>query len=145
MPTRKSAHLIYLGGVTGGFVLMSLISPAWPLAGAVLAVMLCALFVTGGCGTTFALIPFVKRRITGNVAGYAGAYGNVGAVIFTTAYTFLTDNQFLLLIGGSAFATLLFCLFFLREPHGAFSHEYHLSSVDRKIMEVATPLPEAVH
>ncbi len=136
MPTRKSAHLIYLGGVTGGFVLMSLIGPEWPLAGAVLVVLLCALFVTGGCGTTFALIPFVKRRITGNVAGYAGAYGNVGAVIFTTAYTFLTDNQFFLLIGSAAFVTFLFCLIFLREPAGAFSHEYHLSSVDRKMMEM---------
>jgi len=117
-------------------VLMGLIGPEWPLAAAVLVVLICALFVTGGCGTTFALIPFVKRRITGNVAGYAGAYGNVGAVVFTTAYTFLTDNQFFLLIGAAAFATFLFCLFFLKEPAGAFSQEYHLSSVDRKMMEM---------
>lgn len=138
MPTRKSAHLIYLGGVTGGFVLMGLIGPEWPLIAAVLVVMICAMFVTGGCGTTFALIPFVKRRITGNVAGYAGAYGNVGAVVFTTAYTFLTDNQFFLLIGSAAFATFMFCLFFLREPAGAFSQEYQLSSVDRKMMEAGS-------
>lgn len=135
MPTRKSAHLIYLGGVTFGFALMGLIGPEWPLAAAVVVVLICALFVTGGCGTTFALIPFVKRRITGNVTGYAGAYGNVGAVIFTTAYTFLTDNQFFLLIGASALVTFIFCLVFLKEPAGAFSHEYHLSSVDRKLME----------
>lgn len=134
MPTRKSAHLIYLGGVTGGFLLMGMIGPEWPLAAAVAIVLICALFVTGGCGTTFALIPFVKRRITGNVAGYAGAYGNVGAVVYTTAYTFLTDNQFFLLIGASAFATFLFCLLFLKEPAGAFSQEYHLSSVDRQMM-----------
>ncbi|MCX7170518.1 MAG: MFS transporter, partial [Proteobacteria bacterium] len=102
MPTRKMAHLIYLAGVAGGFVLMGLIGPEWPLALAVLVVMICAMFVTGGCGTTFALIPFVKRRITGNVAGYAGAYGNVGAVVFTTAYTMLTDHQFFLLIGSAA-------------------------------------------
>jgi NNP family nitrate/nitrite transporter-like MFS transporter len=133
-PTRKLAHLIYLAGVTGGFVLMGMIGPNWPLTMAVLVVFTCALFVTGGCGTTFALVPFVKRRITGNVAGYAGAYGNVGAVVFTTAYTFLTDSQFFLLIGGAAALTFVFCLFFMKEPKGAFAKEYHLSSVDHEIM-----------
>ncbi|MDD5177281.1 MAG: MFS transporter [Sterolibacterium sp.] len=134
MPTRKMAHLIYLAGVAGGFVMMSMIGPEWPLVLAVAVVMICAMFVTGGCGTTFALIPFVKRRITGNVAGYAGAYGNVGAVVFTTAYTFLTDNQFFLMIGGGAALTFVFCLLSMREPAGAFAKEYHLSSVDRDIM-----------
>ena len=133
-PTRKLAHLIYLAGVTGGFVLMGMIGPDWPLVGAVLAVFICALFVTGGCGTTFALVPFVKRRITGNVAGYAGAYGNVGAVAYTSAFTFLTDSQFFLMIGATAAATFVFCLFFMKEPEGAFAKEYHLSSVDKEIM-----------
>ena len=133
-PTRKLAHLMYLAGVTGGFVLMGMIGPEWPLTMAVTVVFICALFVTGGCGTTFALVPFVKRRITGNVAGYAGAYGNVGAVVFTTAYTFLTDSQFFLLIGGAAAVTFVFCLFFMKEPKGAFAKEYHLSSVDHEIM-----------
>jgi len=40
--------------------------------------------------------------------------------------------------------TFLFCLLFLMEPHGAFSYEYQLSSVDRKMMEVERPLAEAV-
>ncbi|MFA7269159.1 MAG: MFS transporter [Sterolibacterium sp.] len=134
MPTRKMAHLIYLAGVAGGFVLMGMIGPEWPLALAVAVVMICAMFVTGGCGTTFALVPFVKRRITGNVAGYAGAYGNVGAVCYTTAYTMLTDNQFFLLIGATAAVTFVFCLFAMKEPAGAFAKEYHLSSVDKDIM-----------
>ncbi|MBI5921380.1 MAG: MFS transporter [Betaproteobacteria bacterium] len=133
-PTRKLAHLIYLAGVTGGFILMSMITSQWPLFLAVLVVFICAMFVTGGCGTTFALIPFVKRRITGNVAGYAGAYGNVGAVVYTSAYVTLTDSQFFLMIGASAAAVFLFCLFFLKEPAGAFAKEYHLSSVDREMM-----------
>lgn len=133
-PTRKLAHMIYLAGVTGGFVLMSLIGPQWPLAAAVLVTVICAVFVTGGCGTTFALVPFVKRRITGNVAGYAGAYGNVGAVIYTSAYVSLTDSQFFLMIGATAAATFVFCFFFLKEPVGAFAKEYRLSSVDKEMM-----------
>jgi MFS transporter, NNP family, nitrate/nitrite transporter len=132
--TRKLAHLIYLGGVTGGFVLMSFINAQWPLIVASLAVFVCAMFVTGGCGTTYALVPFVKRRITGNVAGYAGAYGNVGAVVFTSAYMLLTDSQFFLMIGASAATVLLFCIVAMKEPVGAFAKEYHLSSVDKELM-----------
>lgn len=133
-PTRKLAHMIYLAGVTGGFVLMGMITPEWPLAMAVLVTVICALFVTGGCGTTFALVPFVKRRITGNVAGYAGAYGNVGAVVFTSAFVYLTDSQFFQMIGATAALTFVFCFFFLKEPAGAFAKEYHLSSVDKEMM-----------
>ena len=133
-PTRKLAHLIYLAGVAGGFLLMGLINPEWPLALAVLVVFICAMFVTGGCGTTFALVPFVKRRITGNVAGYAGAYGNVGAVAFTSAYMFLTDSQFFLMLGATAAVVFVFCLFFMKEPAGAFAKEYQLSSVDKEMM-----------
>lgn len=133
-PTRKLAHLIYLAGVTGGFVVMSMIGPSWPLAAAVLVTVACAMFVTGGCGTTFALVPFVKRRITGNVAGYAGAYGNVGAVVYTSAYVYLTANQFFLMLGTTAAVVFVFCLFFMKEPAGAFAKEYHLSSVDKEMM-----------
>ena len=113
---------------------MSMITPDWPLAVAVLVTIICAVFVTGGCGTTFALIPFVKRRITGNVAGYAGAYGNVGAVVYTSAYIGLTDSQFFLMIGATAAAVFVFCFFFLKEPAGAFAKEYQLSSVDKEMM-----------
>lgn len=139
--TRKLAHLLYLGGVAGGFLLMSCISPRWPLMLASLAVFVCALFVTGGCGTTYALVPFVKRRITGNVAGYAGAYGNVGAVVYTSAYMLLSDSRFFLMIGISAALVFIFCLFALKEPAGAFAAEYQLSSVDRELMAKAAAEP----
>lgn len=133
-PTRKMAHLIYLAGVAVGFFLMGLINGQWPLVMAVLIVFFCAMFVTGGCGTTFALVPFVKRRITGNVAGYAGAYGNVGAVCYTSAYIYLNDSQFFMMIGATAAVVFLFCLFFMKEPEGAFAKEYRLSSVDKEMM-----------
>lgn len=133
-PTRKLAHMIYLAGVAVGFGLMGMMTSQWPLAMAVTVTIICAMFVTGGCGTTFALVPFVKRRITGNVAGYAGAYGNVGAVVFTSLYVTMTDSEFFLMLGGAAAAVFVFCLFFMKEPAGAFAKEYHLSSVDKEMM-----------
>jgi NNP family nitrate/nitrite transporter-like MFS transporter len=133
--SRKNVMLAYLAGITVTFGLMSLIDSSWPIWRAIVITLICAFFVTGGCGTTYALVPLIKRRITGQVAGYVGAYGNVGATIYLTAYTFFNDSQFFLLIGGTALATLLFCLFFLKEPESSFSTEYHLSSVDRQLME----------
>lgn len=134
-PSRRGAMLVYLVGITITFGLMYLISASWPLWLALLVTVVCALFVTGGCGTTYALAPLIKRRITGQISGYIGAFGNVGAVMYLTVYTFVSDNQFFLFIGATALATFLFCLFCLKEPAGAFSQEYQLSSVDKEMME----------
>lgn len=133
-PSRRGAMLIYLGGITISFGAMSLMT-SWPLWLAVVITIVCALFVTGGCGTTYALVPLIKRRITGQITGYVGAFGNVGAVMYLTVYTFVTDSQFFLFIGATSLATCLFCFFFLKEPAGAFSQEYQLSSVDREMMD----------
>lgn len=134
-PSRRGAMLVYLVGIAITFGLMYLINESWPLWLALLVTVVCSLFVTGGCGTTYALAPLIKRRITGQISGYIGAFGNVGAVMYLTVYTFVSDNQFFLFIGLTALATFLFCLFCLKEPAGAFSQEYQLSSVDKEMME----------
>ncbi len=133
-PSRRGAMLIYLVGITISLVAMSFINSSWPLPLAVLVIIASALFITGGCGTTYALAPLIKRRITGQISGYIGAFGNVGAVLYLTVYTFVNDQQFFWFIGATALVTFLFCLFFLREPAGAFSQEYQLSSVDKEMM-----------
>lgn len=134
VPSRRIAHLICLAGITAGFILMSLVGTT-SLPVAIIVVVITALSVMACEGTTFALVPLVKRRITGQVSGYVGAYGNVGAISFLTAYTFVSDSTFFLIIGLTALATFLFCLFLLKEPAGAFEKEYQLSSVDRAMME----------
>ncbi len=134
MPSRRWTMLAYLAGTSLTFYLMGLISPSWPLGLAVGVTLLCALFVTGGCGTTYALVPLIKRRITGQISGYVGAYGNVGAVLYLTVYTFVNDSQFFWFIAATGFATFVFCLFFLKEPKGAFAQEYQLSSVDKLLL-----------
>ncbi|MFQ5735677.1 MAG: MFS transporter [Thermodesulfobacteriota bacterium] len=134
VPSRRWAHLITLAGITAGFILMGLVGST-SLIVAAIVVVLTALSVMSCEGTTFALVPLVKRRITGQVSGYVGSYGNVGAISFLTAYTFVSDSQFFFVIGGTALVTFLFCLFMLREPAGAFEKEYQLSSVDRAMMK----------
>ncbi len=126
--------LVTLAGITVGMVLMGLFGSI-NLYLAIFLTIITALAVMAAEGATFALVPLVKRRITGQVSGYVGAYGNVGAVMFLTAYTFMTESQFFLFIGATAGATFLFNLFMLKEPTGSFAGEYQLSSVDRAMME----------
>jgi NNP family nitrate/nitrite transporter-like MFS transporter len=64
------------------------------------------------------MVPLVKRRMTGQIAGMAGAYGNVGAVTFLTVFSFVTPSIFFLVIACAAMIALLAIIFFLDEPKG---------------------------
>ncbi len=114
---RKGSLVILLAGAALGFVGMSQISGDWPISLAVAMMMLCSFFIGSAAGCVFAVVPLIKRRLTGQIAGMVGAYGNIGAVIFLTVFSFVTPSIFFLTIAGSiAFACL--CAFFLDEPSG---------------------------
>ncbi|CAG1002860.1 partial MFS transporter, NNP family, nitrate/nitrite transporter, partial [Anaerolineae bacterium] len=114
--SRRGAMLVYLAGTGVSFFVMGLIDSSWPLWLAAAVTAVCALFVTGACGVTFAIVPLINRRVTGQITGYVGAFGNVGAVLYLVAYTFVDDSRFFHLLGGAALFTFLFSFFFLREP-----------------------------
>lgn len=134
LSSRKVVMVIYMFGVALGFFGMGMINSKWPIALAVLLTIGCSVFVQGGQGATYAIIPMIKRRITGQISGMTGAYGNVGAVIFLTALTLVSANVFFLIISAVTFLGSIFCLFVMKEPKGSFSDEYHLSSVDRALL-----------
>lgn len=115
---RKGSLVILLSGATLGFFLMSLIRPEWPIALAVVTMMFCSFFLGSAAGSVFAMVPLIKRRLTGQIAGTVGAYGNIGAVLFLTVFSFVPPSVFFLTIaGGIAFAAS--CALFLDEPKGA--------------------------
>jgi MFS transporter, NNP family, nitrate/nitrite transporter len=130
---RKFVMLCYMIGIGVGFALMGLMDSSWPLIVAVAVTIACSFFVQGAEGSTFGILPSIKRRITGQIAGMTGAYGNVGAVFYLTVFTFVTPSQFFLIISAGAFLSFVICLIWLKEPEGAFAEEYHVSSVDREI------------
>lgn len=115
---RKRTLLILLLGLCAGYLTMSFITSAWPLALAVVMTMACSFFVQSGEGAVFAMVPLVKRRMTGQVAGMAGAYGNVGAVTFLTVLSFVSPQIFFLVIAAAAVFVFLAVAFFLEEPKG---------------------------
>jgi NNP family nitrate/nitrite transporter-like MFS transporter len=76
------------------------------------------IFSKAGSGAVYAMVPLVQRRMTGQIAGMVGAFGNVGAVIFLTVNSLVEYNQFFLFIGIVAAFVLMLILFFLEEPKG---------------------------
>lgn len=130
MKNRKMVMIIYMLGIGIGFALMGLINSSWPLVLAVALTIATSMFVQGAEGATFAIIPLVKKRLTGQVAGMAGAYGNVGSVIYLTLFTMVSTQQFFFILAIGAFISFLLTLFFLDEPKGSFADDYELSSVD---------------
>ncbi|WP_461517481.1 NarK family nitrate/nitrite MFS transporter [Porticoccus sp.] len=114
---RRKALSILIIGLGIGYVVLSQINGSWPIILAVAAVMCCSFFVQAGEGAVFAIVPLIKRRMTGQIAGMAGAFGNVGAVTYLTAYTFVDAHTFFLIIAASAIAVFLLAQM-LTEPSG---------------------------
>lgn len=131
---RKKIMILYMIGIAAGYGLMGFMTSAWPLVLATIVVISASFFVQGAEGATFGIAPMVKRRLTGQIAGMAGAYGNVGAVFFTFLYTFFSANTMFLIMAGCSALSALICMFLLKEPEGAFSEEYKLSSVDNELI-----------
>jgi NNP family nitrate/nitrite transporter-like MFS transporter len=115
---RKKTLLILTAGLALGYLAMALIDSSWPLVLAVITAMACSFFVQAGEGAVFAAVPLIKRRLTGQIAGMTGAYGNVGAVVYLTVLSMVSYQTFFLVIAATAvlgFVTLLF----MQEPKGS--------------------------
>ncbi len=114
---RKPTLLILTAGLAVGYFMMGQVDSSWPLWLAVFAAMACSFFVQSGEGAVFAVVPLIKRRLTGQIAGMTGAYGNVGAVVYLTVLSLVDYSTFFYVIAGTAvvgFVTLLF----MEEPSG---------------------------
>ncbi len=141
MANRKRTMLIYMIGIALGFLGMGLIGSygpldengiativptfegMWWLVIAVLITVVASMFVQGAEGATFAVIPSINKKMTGQIAGMAGAYGNVGAVVYLVVYSMVDAKTFFFIIAGGAAISFIYCWIFLKEPKGAFSEE----------------------
>jgi NNP family nitrate/nitrite transporter-like MFS transporter len=133
MGNRRFVMLSYMMGIAIGFAFMGLLNSTWPLIIAIAITIACSFFVQGAEGATFGIIPSIKRRVTGQIAGMAGAYGNVGAVFYLFIFMFVEPSTFFFIIACGAAISWLVCFFWLKEPEGGFGEEYILSSVDEAI------------
>lgn len=129
MGSRKWTMAILLGGMGIGYLMLGSVNNAWLLPLAVVLTMACSFFVQAAEGSTYAIVPLIKRRVTGQIAGSVGAYGNVGAVCYLTLYSLLpagpaADRTFFQVLGIAGLIVAFLCAFFLKEPKGSFA-EFH--------------------
>ncbi|HSC67858.1 MAG TPA: MFS transporter [Cellvibrio sp.] len=97
---RKKSLVILLIGAAIGFFVLSTITSDWPIALAVGAMMCSSFFLGSAAGCVFAVVPLIRRSLTGQIAGIVGAYGNIGAVVFLTVFSFVSTPVFFLTIAG---------------------------------------------
>lgn len=114
---RRGTMLLMMGGLAIGYFGMSRIDGSWALPLAVLMTMVCSFFVQSCEGAIFAIVPIIQRRMTGQIAGMTGAYGNVGAVVYLTIFSFVSASTFFLVIAISSVAGFIASCF-LTEPKG---------------------------
>jgi NNP family nitrate/nitrite transporter-like MFS transporter len=141
--SRKRTMLIYIGGIVVGFFLMGFIAKwgtgvdddglrnvlpmfggvTW-LVAAVAITIFASIFVQGAEGATFAIIPMVNKRMTGQIAGMAGAYGNVGAVIYLVIFSLVDSRTFFFILSAGAAVSFLITWLMLEEPKDAFAADF---------------------
>lgn len=115
------SYLVYSNLVGGNIVL--------PIV--IMMTTIAAFFVMASQGATFAIVPLIKQRVTGQIGGNAAAYGNVGSVAFLTVYSLLPEGavgnqRFFQMQGIVALIVASLCAFILKEPQG--EHEEGIST-----------------
>jgi NNP family nitrate/nitrite transporter-like MFS transporter len=119
--SRRRWLTTLLGCLAVGYLLLSRLGGGWPLPLAIAMVLATSLFAQAGNGAVYAIVPLVKKRVSGQIAGMAGAYGNVGGIVFLTALLFVPVQGVFVVMGiasaGAALATR-----WLAEPAGGHAH-----------------------
>ncbi|MGN6695879.1 MAG: NarK family nitrate/nitrite MFS transporter [Aquihabitans sp.] len=118
--SRRRWLATLLGCLAVGYLVLSRLTGAWPLGLAIALVLGTSLFAQAGNGAVYAIVPLVKKRVSGQIAGMAGAYGNVGGIVFLTTLLFVPVQTVFAVMGV---ASLLACLAANRLVEPARSHD----------------------
>lgn len=115
---RKITLLVVFIGIGAGFMMLGQVTKEWSVWLVIAAATFGGIFSKAGSGAVYAMVPLIQRRLTGQIAGMAGAFGNVGGVVFLTVLATTNPQIFFMTIGGAALVVLAFVFLFLREPQG---------------------------
>ncbi len=122
--SRKWTMTIITAGIGIAYLLAHNINSSWSIGLAIAVTMLSAYFAQAGCGATYAIVPLIKKEITGQIAGNVGAYGNFGGVVYLTIYSLTNPPTLFATMGITALICASLCAFFLKEPKGSFAEDY---------------------
>ncbi len=115
---RKLTLGIAFAGVTASFLVLGFVDKSWSLGLVITVTIIGGIFSKAGSGAVYAMVPLVQRRMTGQIAGMAGAFGNAGAVMFLTINSLVSYEYFFMYIGFTAAFVFFLIIVFLEEPKG---------------------------
>lgn len=122
---RRTVLVTCLAAQTAGYLLLSNVNAGWGVALAIAVTVATSVFVQAACGAVYSIVPLIQRRMTGQIAGMAGAYGNVGGVLFLTVLSFVSPHSFFYVIAAMS-ALAFLAAHFIDEPRG------HMVEVDEQ-------------
>lgn len=126
--------LVWLQAAMGvGYLTMGLVNGSWFLPLVIVLTLLAGFFVMAAEGAVYAMVPLIKKQITGQIAGNVGAYGNVGGTAYLILYSLLPQGDagnriFFSTIGITGLIMFFLLMFFLKEPKS--SHEDEATEVE---------------
>lgn len=108
---RKLTLLGLLAGAFLSYLVLWRIDPGWPVWQSVGLLALASVFIQGGNGAVYAIVPQIQHRLSGQISGLVGAYGNVGGVLFTSLiFLQVVPQTVFLVIGLASLGAGLCCL-----------------------------------
>ncbi|MDI2132829.1 MFS transporter [Yinghuangia seranimata] len=108
---RKATLLGLLVGAFLSYLVLWGIDADWPVWQSVGLLALASVFIQGGNGAVYAIVPQIQHRVAGQISGLVGAYGNVGGVLFTSLiFLQVVPQTVFLVIGIASLGAGLCCL-----------------------------------
>ena len=118
MSSRRRWLAVLLAGLALGYLMLSRLTGAWPLGLALAAVLVTSVFAQAGNGAVYAIVPQVRKQVSGQIAGMCGAYGNVGGIAFLTALVFVSPQVVFAIMGLASLCAFVACRWLI-EPGSA--------------------------
>jgi NNP family nitrate/nitrite transporter-like MFS transporter len=108
---RRRWIVVALAGTAVSFAVLALLDGGWPLAVGIAVVAVASVFVQGGNGAIFAMVPLVHEASAGRIAGLAGSFGNIGGIAFSSVLFFAGDDArvLFLVVAASAAVVAVLC------------------------------------
>jgi NNP family nitrate/nitrite transporter-like MFS transporter len=139
MSSRRRWLAVLLGGLAVGYLVLSRLTGAWPLGVALAAVLVTSVFAQAGNGAVYAIVPQVRKQVSGQIAGLCGAYGNVGGIVFLTALVFVSPQAVFAIMGLASLCAFAACRW-LVEPRVSLATIDAPASIDLAAVSVASDL-----
>jgi NNP family nitrate/nitrite transporter-like MFS transporter len=104
---RRRWVVVALAGTAVSFAVLALLGSSWPLPLGIAVVAVASIFVQGGNGAVFAMVPLIHKPASGQIAGLAGSFGNIGGIAFSSILFWSHNDARLLFLVVAAMAAVV--------------------------------------